>query len=171
MGDAGGRFVTANALAAGATQKFALGEVALDADRDAVSRRLGAAVLKALEASGLYQDEARAMVATWSRSWFQANGSRVIYVLPRQQVDAMLPLWLSPAPRELVRTLVGRIEFITPEARERVEHALRTADTPALQRLDRFLEPHLRNVVANGSDTAVRANAAERLTRMVGVTR
>jgi hypothetical protein len=110
------------------------------------------------------------MVATWSRSWFGKDGARAIYVLPREQVDAVLPLHLQPRPKELVRVLVGRLEFITPEAQARVEQALRdrsaadgsgTARAEAvLASLDRFLEPHLRNIVQNGADPALRAAAA-----------
>jgi len=171
MGERGGRFVTANRFAAGSVKEFALGAVAIDANHDAVSRRLGAAVQQALEATGLHQDEARAMVATWSRSWFRTNGTRVIYVLPRVTVDEMLPLWLSPPPRELVRTLVGRIECITPEEQQRVEAAIRANDEAILRGLDRFLEPHLRNVVANGSDPAVRDGAAKRLASLASAGR
>lgn len=173
MSEHGGRFTTAASVDAGASRRFDLGRTDLDGDREMVSRRLGAAVQQALEATGLYQDEARAMVATWSRSWFQSDGSRVVYVLPREQVDEMLPLSLTPAPKELVRTLVGRIECITPEAQRHVEQAIRDHDSPdattreravaELRHLDRFLEPHLRNVVQSGADASVRTAAARLL--------
>jgi hypothetical protein len=164
LGEDGGTFVVGEPLAAGARQRFELGGRARERDRERLARQLGAAVLRALVASGLYHDEARAMVATWSRSWFQKDGSRVIYLLPRAQVDEVLPLQLQPPPRELVRTLVGRLEYITPERQAAVEQALRAgADSPAgaatLFALDRFLEPHLRNVACNGSDAEVRVRA------------
>jgi hypothetical protein len=172
LGARGGRFVVGRPLGAGGRQTFELGKVAFDADREMLSRRLGAAVQHALEATGLFQDEARAMVATWSRSWFQKDGSRVIYVLPREQVDQMLPIGFMPPPKELVRTLVGRLEFITPEVQQEVEQAVRNHDSPdaalraqataRLQGLDRFLEPQLRNIAQHGSDAAVRQKA-ERL--------
>jgi hypothetical protein len=172
FGARGGRFAVGKPLAAGGRQTFELGKVAFDADREMLSRRLGAAVQHALEATGLFQDEARAMVATWSRSWFQKDGSRVIYVLPREQVDQMLPISFQPPPKELVRTLVGRLEFITPEVQQEVEQAVRDHDSPdaavraqaaeRLQGLDRFLEPQLRNIAQHGSDAAVRQKA-ERL--------
>jgi hypothetical protein len=44
-----------------------------------------------LAAQGLYQDEAHAMVETWRHSWFE-EGSRLLYLVPRQFVDAVLPL-------------------------------------------------------------------------------
>ena len=69
--------------------------------------------------------------------------------------------------------LVGRLEFITPEAQDRVERALRdraTGDAAGCLRaeavfssLDRFLEPHLRNVERNGNDPSLRRAAAQLL--------
>jgi hypothetical protein len=170
LGEQGGRFVTSGPLAPAGQRSVDLAEVAWNKDREAVSRRLGADVLKALVQQGLYLDEARAMVATWSRSWFQKDGARVIYLLPRAQVDAVLPLWFEPKPKEVVRVLVGRLEFITPEARLRVEHALldlgsgdpvrAVAGEQCLRALDRFREPNLRNVREHGSAPAARAAAA-----------
>lgn len=169
LGERGGRFVLGDAIQGGGEQAFELGRAEWTADRDAFARRVGAEVLRALVQQGLFVDEARAMVATWSRSWFQKDGSRVVYVLPREVVDSVLPLQLQPEPKRLVRVLVGRHEFITPEAQDRVEQALRdcaSADATvrargeaALAGLDRFLEPHLRNVARHGSTAAVRASA------------
>lgn len=173
LGERGGRFVEGVPVAAGAEAAFALGDAPWCADREQFARRVGASVLRALVQQGLFDDEARAMVATWSRSWFQKDGARIVYVLPREQVDAALPLSFEPRPEHLVRALVGRLEFITPAAQARVERALRDAagadaatakaGEAALLGLDRFLEPHLRNVVKNGADPAVQRAAAARL--------
>lgn len=85
---------------------------------------------------GLYEDEARAMVKTWEDSWFE-EGLRVLYILPDAEVDALLPVTMSPPPQEFNRVMVGRVEVITPEmvslARsmtpsERAEHFGRFAD-------------------------------------------
>jgi len=173
LGERGGRFAIGKPLATGASEAFDLATSPWIADREHLSRQIGAAVMQGLVQQGLYLDEARAMVATWSRSWFQKDGARAIYVLPRQQVDAVLPMHLEPRPKELVRVLVGRLEFITPEAQERVERALReraTGDAAGARRaedvfagLDRFLEPHLRNIERNGSDPSLRRAAAQLL--------
>jgi len=169
MGPSGGRFLLGQSVAPGADREFELATVSFDPDRVRVSRRLGAAVMKALVDEGLHLDEARAMVATWSRSWFLSDGSRAIYLLPRPVVDQVLPLHLEPRPRRLVRALVGRLEFITHSAQARVERALKAVHSrlPAeaasaqveLRRLDRFLEPHLRNVVRAGRSPAARRQA------------
>lgn len=169
LGSAGGRYRLGKALPAGDQHTFALADAPWQPDREAFAKEVGAHVLQALVHSGLYVDEARAMVATWSRSWFQRDGARVVYLLPREQTDAVLPLHMDPRPKELVRTMVGRLEFITPEVRQRVEGALRAqaGDDPAaaaaarreLAAFDRFLEPHLRDVQRHGSTAAVRQAA------------
>ena len=173
LGERGGRFAIGKPIAAGTAQRFDLAASPWIEERERLSRQIGAAVMQGLVQQGLFLDEARAMVATWSRSWFQKDGARAIYVLPRKQVDAVLPLNFEPRPKELVRVLVGRLEFITPEAQDRVERALRdraTGDAAGSLRaetvfssLDRFLEPHLRNVERNGSDLSLRRAATQLL--------
>lgn len=173
LGERGGRFVVGQGIEAGAGQRVLLETTPWIADRERFARQVGAAVMRGLVQQGLYLDEARAMVATWSRSWFQKDGARAIYVLPRQQVDTVLPLHLEPRPKELLRVLVGRLEFITPEAQDCLEQALReraSGDAAGSRRaeelfarLDRFLEPHLRNVERTSRDPLLRREAARLL--------
>jgi len=67
----------------------------------------------ALEADGLYGDEALAMVDTWTQSYFHTPGLRALYVVPKAWTEELLPIRLDPEPVELVRTMVGRIEILT----------------------------------------------------------
>lgn len=109
-------------------------------------------VKEALVASGLYEDEALAMVNTWRRSYFKTPGTRVLYVAPRSWTDKLLPLRVSPQPDEIVRTLVGRIEVMTAEdeARtlEQIDMAAREGEELAvvLERMGRFADPRLRGL-------------------------
>jgi hypothetical protein len=68
----------------------------------------------ALEKEGLYTREAAAMVQTWRDTWFDEQGLRVLYVLPRTWTDRTLPLSVAPTPHDIVRVMVGRAEIITP---------------------------------------------------------
>jgi hypothetical protein len=122
-----------------------------------IERKLQAVVENRLEKTGLRKDEARAMVRTWSRSWFRSEGTRVLWFVPRETTDALLPLSIDPVPDEMVRVLVGRLELIPPSiAKEDYTALLDTAGDDAaigrgmkvLDRRGRFLEPHLRNVMA-----------------------
>ena len=89
---------------------------------------------------GLYADEARAMVKTWNDSWFE-EGSRLIYVVPRRFVDQILPLAIKPAPNQLVRVFVGRLEIVTAETVNAVKTALASHDQTTLDKYGRFLAP------------------------------
>jgi hypothetical protein len=98
-----------------------------------------------LEEQGLYPREARAMVNTWQESYFETDGLRVLCPLPRAEVDWLLPLSVSPPPRECVRVLVARIDVLTPEAEQRALAMLpriRTAEE-ARAELGRFAVPLL----------------------------
>jgi hypothetical protein len=94
---------------------------------------------------GLYPDEAHAMVETWQDSWFE-EGSRLIYVVPRGFIDKVLPLRISPAPGQIVRVFVGRLEIVTPATAMAVETAVASNDEVTLNKYGRFLEPILRTV-------------------------
>jgi hypothetical protein len=70
----------------------------------------------ALQASGLFADEADAMLETWRLSYFESTGLRVFFILPAQWTDARLPLSIS-APAEVTRVMVGRVELVNPRQR------------------------------------------------------
>jgi hypothetical protein len=89
-------------------------------DKASTIDELKQAVEAALTAEGLYEKEARSMVHTWESSWFGEEGTRLFYVVPRRITDELLPLQLSPAPQELVRVLVGRMEIMTPSEEQRI---------------------------------------------------
>ncbi len=105
------------------------------------------AVEDMLIAQGLYQDEAQAMFETWRDSWFE-EGSRLLYIVPRQFVDSVLPLSINPAPAQTVRVFVGRLELVTPTTQRAVEQALVTHDHATLARYNRFLVPILESMIA-----------------------
>ncbi|HEY2431741.1 MAG TPA: hypothetical protein VGI12_03635 [Vicinamibacterales bacterium] len=95
---------------------------------------------KILVANGLYPREAQAMVDTWKDSWFE-EGARLLYVVPRADVDAILPLSMSPGPAALARVFVGRIELMTPATLRDVKAAVTSRDRRMLTRYGRFLLP------------------------------
>jgi hypothetical protein len=84
-------------------------------------------VQTALISTGLYPDEAQAMVNTWRDSWFTEDGVRVLYLLPRPWTDEILPLTLTPKPAELTRVMVGRVEIITPQVATNLFQLMSTA--------------------------------------------
>jgi hypothetical protein len=105
-----------------------------------------------LVAQGLYQDEAHAMVETWRSSWFE-EGSRLLYLVPTEFVNAVLPLSVRPAPAQTARVFVGRLELVTPSTEMAVERALATHDDTMLGKYGRFLEPILETMMKKVSPT------------------
>jgi hypothetical protein len=97
-------------------------------------------LVRMLVDTGLYAKEADAMVDTWRDSWFE-EGTRVFYVVPPKTVDAILPLTVTPAPAQVARAFVGRMEIVTPESLLLVQAAMARNDTAALERHGRFLGP------------------------------
>jgi hypothetical protein len=104
-----------------------------------------------LVAQGLYADEAQAMIQTWSDSWFE-EGSRLIYIVPSQFVNKILPLSIHPAPTQIVRVFVGRFELISPATEKAVQTAFELRDDVTLRKYGRFLEPILMEMMQQTSD-------------------
>ncbi len=98
-----------------------------------------------LVSQGLFRKEAHAMVETWKYSWFE-EGSRIVYVIPRATVDALLPLSVQPQPAHTERVFVGRIELLTAASTHDVADAVNRGDATIAKKYGRFLEPLLARV-------------------------
>jgi hypothetical protein len=99
---------------------------------------LKASLVDMLTEAGLYQKEAHAMVETWRDAWFE-EGTRLLYLVPRDFVDRVLPLTITPRPRELARVFVGRVELLPPDRRKALEAAFKAGDLSHLERYGRFV--------------------------------
>jgi hypothetical protein len=116
---------------------------------------LGEDVTNALDATGLYHDEAVAMVNTWKRQWFRTPGVRLLYLTPQAWTEASIPLSVDPAPEEMVRVMMIRVEVITPELEAAdVAHVKKLAGGAEAEAakahfkaLGRFAEPRLRRAI------------------------
>ncbi len=153
-----GGFVSLGTIEAGGMRSVGREQIPLDAAEIYV-RDAKATLAQSLEASGLFADEARAMVDTWTDSYFVTSGLRVLYVVPRAWTDEILPIDLDPRPADLVRTLVGRIEVMTEvEERDVVRDLEEAKAANAWIRPDaygRFTEPKLRRAAALIGDPAL----------------
>jgi hypothetical protein len=109
---------------------------------------------------GLYKKEAEAMVETWRDSWFE-DGTRVLYVYPRNQVDTLLPLSIDPKPTATDRVFVGRVEVLSPWTHQTIRAAISTGDVATLTKFGRFLDPFLQQMRRTIPDAAesMRTNA------------
>lgn len=82
-------------------------------------RRLEEEMVKA----GLHKDEALALLHTWYNGYFLETGFKAFWIVPRRQVDALLPLEISPAPEAVARVIVGRTEILTPDFESKLRSA------------------------------------------------
>ena len=133
---------------------------ALTASFDALARDLEALLVE----QGLFDAEARAMVATWRDSWFE-EGTRVFYLLPQATVDATLPLTVSPTPSRTVRAFVGRLELATPAILRDIEKALRAGNVKALLPYSRFVEPFAMQVLKQ--TTGIETSRVQQMLRTI----
>jgi hypothetical protein len=109
-------------------------------DMDDASGAPLAELVRVLVANGLYEAEAKAMVNTWKDSWFE-EGARLLYIVPRVDVDAILPLKIAPQPSAIARVFVGRMEIVTPATIRDVSTAIASGDRAVLAKYGRFLQP------------------------------
>ncbi len=117
-------------------QKFTFSPAAGPAAEVAV--RLRGVMVETLTAEGLTPAEAAAMVATWDDLWFTEPGTRLLAVLPQSLADAMVPLKITPAPSELDRVFVARVELVSRDQEQAMAALLTepagTQDKPAASR-------------------------------------
>jgi hypothetical protein len=129
-----------------------------------------------LREAGLYKEEAARVAEIWTPEFFQTDGVRSIRIVPREQIDALLPMEIAPAPDELVRVLIAHVEHLTPEREREVERCIadlvadaietREAATRSLESFGPFAEGALRRALAETKDPEVQARIAALLKRL-----
>src|SRR6185503_3466881 len=87
------------------------------------------------------------------------------------KTDELLPLKINPAPKTMVRVMVGRLETLTPEQERRIEvligklgsadPSVREQTDQEIRRLGRFAEPALTRVAKTTIDPEVKAQAGK----------
>jgi hypothetical protein len=162
--DGAGTFVHIDTLKPGEQRKLAL-DPAKNVPVKILVEKISQDLAKSLVSAGLYPREAKAMVNTWRDSWFEENGLRVLYILPRPWTDQTLPITMNPAPRELVRVMVGRAEIIPPDQQERIYNAITRSNDgdpnagseaqKEFRKLGRFAEPALILALQKATQPAV----------------
>jgi len=150
-------FREVNALREGAI----LDPPVLNASFDSVLPDLKASLIS----SGLYPEEAHAMLESWKDSWFE-EGSRLIYIVPNSFVEKILPLSIQPQPAKVRRVFVGRIELLTPAAQKAIETAASTHDKAALAKYVRFAAPMIEMILRRNPSSAHSAELSQELSRI-----
>jgi hypothetical protein len=99
-------------------------------------------------------DEALAMLETWQLSYFESEGTRLMFVLPRAWTDSHLPLSIS-VPADITRVMLGRLELVSPYQRARLRRLLELPDS-AFNRTPLYAESPtvLRNLQTSSASPA-----------------
>lgn len=123
-------------------------------------------LIDSLEAAGLFPKEAAGLVKIWGDDMFTTPGERLLYLMPSNEVERVLPLEIQPAPSQTVRTLIAWVELSTPEAEKRVmdlveklgsnDAKVRNAAEAELRSFDRFAESILQRVSSKTTDPNVK---------------
>lgn len=101
----------------------------------------------ALNYAGLTPDEALAMIDTWENGYLKVPGLRLLYILPRQEVDAILPVTITPQPDSFTRVFVGRLEILLDTDEQiLLDKILAARDLIDVRQLGRFGESTLRRL-------------------------
>jgi len=148
------------------SERLTIAQPALTNNLDSLARDLETMLV----GQGLYAAEARAMVNTWRASWFEA-GTRLLYLVPRATTNAMLPVRIDPAPAQLTRVFVGRVEIITPEVEAAVSQAVRGHDIGAEKAYARFLEPIAARILADSRSATERSDLQAAMRAVVAARR
>ena len=104
-----------------------------------------------LISSGLYPEEAHAMLESWKDSWFE-EGSRLIYIVPNSFVEKILSLSIAPQPSAVRRVFVGRMELLTSATQNAIETASAAHDKTTLTKYGRFLAPMIEEMLRKNPD-------------------
>jgi hypothetical protein len=100
---------------------------------DSTDEKLSEALEQRLIKEGLFGKEARAMVKTWQSAWFGEEGTRVLYILPKDLTQELLPLRVEPKPTSLLRVLVGRHDVVTPEREKQFDKLVKTVNRATIE--------------------------------------
>jgi hypothetical protein len=149
-------------------------EVTLDVSENCLSkeqliRRIGEELEECLVMEGLFRKEAKAMLKTWTDSYFEQEGTRVLYLLPEATTNEILPLTVSPKPVETKRVMVARVEILTPERTQVLNDLIAQLGAESIEARDRaerqilaygrFAEPMLKEAARTTSDPEIRTRA------------
>ncbi|MBX3442295.1 MAG: hypothetical protein KF774_07795 [Planctomyces sp.] len=154
-------------------------EATLPPAGEGAANALDEQLVAALMSSGLYEKEARSMVATWKQAWYFEPGTRVLCLVPQELTDAVLPLTIEPQPQETLRVMVARLELMTPEEERHLLSLMETSsrneadiDETLLNRClerGRLAAPAIQRVSRLTDSATIRAEGERVLARLAKV--
>jgi len=115
-----------------------------------------AALTAQLKAAGLNDDEAAALTTIWADDLFRGPGLTLLYRVPQEEYDRLLPLTVRPRPEKVVRVGLVQQVPVDQEMAERVARLVKQLDDDRfekreaaqreLEKLGRAAFAHLRRL-------------------------
>ncbi len=128
---------------------------------DEVESELADAWKRALAADGLTPEEASAMVETWRETWFRESGDRILTLVPRKTIDAMLPLNITPTPAKTERVFVARIEMVSSIREQALASLLNSTTEPSEADFAEFENLSFGRFANGGMEIAIRIQSSK----------
>jgi hypothetical protein len=92
------------------------------------------------------------MLETWRLSYFESEGLRVFFLLPRRWTDGYLPLSIS-TPADITRVMVGRVELVSTHQREALQELYTLPDKEFLPAAPLYADPKVYQRMRTGGPT------------------
>ena len=102
---------TARLVSIPLTEKEAGGKWPVSLEARNVPGKADEVFLKAIVGRGLSDSEARGMVASWRKAFFETEGARLLMFLTAEDYQVFCPLEVLPAPTEMARVGVIWVEL------------------------------------------------------------
>ena len=94
----------------------------------------GKSLTAELKGAGLNEDEAASLTAIWSEGFFRGAGLTLLYRLPQEEYDRLLPLTVKPRPEKVVRVGLVQQVPVDQEMAERVARLVKQLDDDAFDK-------------------------------------
>lgn len=111
------------------------------------------AVAKLLKDAGLSESESATVAGVWKDDFLKREGTRLLYVMPEAKFNALLPLKITPAPKELRRVMLMSVEAVSSKQLEAVtklkDDVGKSNDAQARAKLAAYGRPVLQELMFN----------------------
>ena len=118
---------------------------------------------KMLTNEGLNEKEVKGIAKIWKKEFFVRDGTRVIYMMTREEVDNILPLEITPKPKNLKRAMIACVQDTDSMVADLIERLgnddpkVRDAATESLIRLGKPIKPLLEKALKSAKDQEVKS--------------
>lgn len=149
--------------------------VQIDLEKDLVEKPKAVQLIEALlKKDGLNEKEAKGVVKIWEKDFFEKEGLRVIYMMPRKEIDRILNVEITPKPKSFVRSMIACVNdtnFIVDGLIKKLgsdDPQIRDSATQTLIRIGKAIRSRLANALNVEKDPEVKSRLQKILDEIDG---